>query len=168
MTAIYLIGLVVLIFMLEKQGAELNYFNAVYNEGDFDPIYRKYGNAYGVDWRLLKAVAIVESNENPNAVGSSDDIGLMQVISDNTLSGVIGWPPESREQLFDPDYNVSIGSQILKWNIDTYGFQKGIAVYNNWSARFDGEYGPFRNETYVDKVLKQYSDLQRSGNGLYA
>ena len=130
-------------------------------------LYKKHANRQGLDWLLLKAIAQVESNENPNAVNPADPSrGLMQILCVPDKSGgcankfnILGWPPESEEALFDPDLNLSFGSQILAWNITRYGFLKGIAVYNSWSARNDPMDGPFRNQGYVDKVLSKYRGL---------
>lgn len=128
-----------------------------------DELYLLYGKAYGVDPNLLKAVAIVESNENPNAFNAADpSIGVMQLLCVGFGSGkctnrlnLPDWPPQYVEQLFDPDYNVSIGAQILAWNISQYGTDKGIAVYNNYSARNTQPGYPFPNQEYVNKVKLQ-------------
>jgi len=132
-----------------------------------DQIYQSYATQHGVDWRLLKAIAIVESGENTEAVNPNDpSYGLMQVLCTDTTNpargcgnklNVQGWPPPSKEWLFDPEYNVHIAAQILRWNLDTYGMPKGIAVYNSWSARHDPQMGPFTNQDYVNKVLREWN-----------
>lgn len=132
-----------------------------------DDIYKRHATAAGLDWRLLKAVAIVESNENPQAVNPTDpSVGLMQVLCsgpgadgrcENRLN-LPGWPP-LREELFIPDVNVGFAAGILKWNLDTYGMPRGIAVYNRWASRLDPPAGPFGNQGYVDKVLREYRSL---------
>lgn len=132
-----------------------------------DDIYRRHAQSVGVDWRLLKAIARVESSENPNAVNPSDpSVGLMQILCVPDGKGgcankfnIAGWPPKNREELFNPDFNVLLGAQILAWNIQTFGTSKGIAVYNSWSARNDPRNGPFRNQSYVDKVMAEYRAL---------
>ena len=135
-----------------------------------DQIYIKYGLQFGPDWRLLKALAQVESGERPTAKNAADpSYGLMQILcttpSGNQLAActnrfnVVGWNEATPERLLDADYNVKIGAQILQWNIATYGLTKGIAVYNNWGARNDPTNGPFRNQGYVDKVLAAYRSL---------
>lgn len=134
----------------------------------YDAIFKKYAAIEGLDWRLLKAIAIVESTLTPGAKNPSDpSYGLMQVlcINDGPNSicsnrfNILGWDEATPERLYDPDFNVRMASQILKWNIDTYGNHKGVAVYNNWSARNDPEFGPFRNAGYVSKVLSAYVDV---------
>ena len=126
-----------------------------------DSVFEKYGGLYGINPILLRAVAYVESSWNPSATNPDDpSYGLMQILCKPDGSGgcsnhfeVDDWPPWNFSVLYDPDYNVKIGAQILKWNIDQYGFYKGIAVYNSWTARNDPEHGPFSNQEYVDKVL---------------
>lgn len=127
---------------------------------NFDPLYKKWGQAYGVDWRLLKAIAKAESSENPIAKNPADpSYGLMQILYPQKLPAVENWPPESVEALYDPDYNVSVGAQIIGWNVTTYGLKRGIAVYNRWDSRLDPENGPFGNQAYVDRVWAYYVEL---------
>lgn len=135
-----------------------------------DAMYRAHAHAQGLDRRLVKAIAIVESNERADAVHvESQSIGLVQVLCRddgnggcaNRLVNVAGWPPSSRDVLFDPNYNLLIGTQILAWNIRTYGQRKGIAAYNQWSARKTPRGEPFPNQYYVDKVLRTYRQLQQ-------
>jgi len=90
-----------------------------------------------VSAKLLRAVAIVESGERVDAFNPNDpSYGLMQILytGSNTLY-VKGWPPGSATELFSPDYNLLIGSQILDYNIKKYGFFRGVISYNNWSGR---------------------------------
>jgi len=132
-----------------------------------DDLYQIHGKRNGLDPMLLKAIARVESSENPNVKNPSDpSYGLMQVLCVDDGQGgcknkfnVMGWPPLTKEQLYDPDYSLQIGAQILAWNIETYGFKRGIAVYNSWGARHDPPDGPFENQGYVDKVLREYYGL---------
>lgn len=136
---------------------------------DLNGLYEKYGVLNGVNPNLLKALAIVESNERPNAKNPRDpSIGIMQIFCENdgpnspckNKLNVLGWDQATPERLFDPDFNISIGSQIIAWNIQTYGFNRGIAVYNSFSARLDAPDGPFVNNEYVNKVLGELAILE--------
>ena len=136
--------------------------------GSLDEIYQRYGLFYDLDWRLIKAISLVEDpSQDPNAINPADpSYGLMQVLCwdgpGGRCSNIVnlpGWPP-TRDELLNPDINVKFGAGILKWNIDTYGYPKGIAVYNNWSARTAPENGPFPNQGYVDKVLSAYQAVR--------
>lgn len=137
-----------------------------------DDLYAHYGQLQGLDPLLLKAIAQVESNENPDAKNPNDpSYGLMQLLckpdgqgSCSNRLNVLAWPPHSMADLYDPDYSLKIASQILSWNIDRYGFLRGIACYNAWSAHTAPENGPFPNQGYVDKVLSKYRALGGVGN----
>ena len=127
-----------------------------------DDLFRKWGVVYGVDWQLLKSIAVTESRLNPDAVNAADNesIGLMQVLCRPDGGGgcsnglnVDGWSEATRKKLFDPGFNIKIGAQILAWNIRTYGLPKAIAVYNRWAERTSPVAGPFQNQLYVDAVL---------------
>jgi soluble lytic murein transglycosylase-like protein len=141
-----------------------------------DDLFRKWGAVYGVEWRLLKAVARKESRLNPNAVNDADNesIGLMQVLCRpdgqgscaNTLK-VDGWSEATRRKLFDPEFNIRIGAQILAWNIRKYGMPKAVAVYNRWKERSSPVAGPFENHAYVLAVLKNYRYRESAPSTLF-
>ena len=151
---------------------------------EFDALFQKHGAAHGVDWRLLKVVCEVESHLNPRAEHPGGlSAGLCQIYCDPQGRGSVArgqepvatvpapagfcrnrfnlpeWPPPSRARLYDPDYNVSLAAQILGWNLRTYGLTRGVAVYNQWSARRTPAGQPFPNQFYVDRVLRRYRVL---------
>lgn len=135
-------------------------------DNGYDSLFQRYAGMFGVDWKLVKAIAMHESSLDPSQVNPSDpSVGLMQVLCEgypdsttctNKLN-VSGWPPENSDRLFDPDYNVFIGTQILASNIRAYGTRKGVAVYNDWRAHTQTE--PFENQAYVDTVFSIYERL---------
>lgn len=146
-------------------------FAAPIHAGDeFDDLYRNHAQAHGLDWKLIKAIAITESNERADAVhAQSQSVGLMQILCRedgsggcaNRLNDVAGWPPANRTLLFNASYSVLIGTQILAWNIRAYGLHKGIAAYNQWSARHTKSGKPFPNQDYVEKVLRAHRALDQ-------
>ena len=134
----------------------------------FDAIYQKYADAYGVDWRLVKAIAQHESAENPDAVNPADpSYGLMQVLCQDDGAGgcrnvfnIENWPPPGGQQsLLDAATNVFYGARILAANVNAYGVPKGIAVYNSWDQHTAPAAGPFKNQSYVDDVLRRAAAL---------
>lgn len=140
-----------------------------------DYLFEKYGQLNGVDPLLLKAIAKTESNLDPKAVRNNPprdvSVGLMQVLYIPSIPGDLSSPPSNRfnvngwnvatfEKLQDPEFNISIGAQILSYNLRIYGYPRGIAVYNAYSARSDPAQGPFRNQVYVDRVLREYARLK--------
>ena len=135
----------------------------------YDGLFKYYGDIHNLDWKLLKAIAITESSLNHQAKNPADpSFGLMQVLCANNgpdspcrnKLNVEGWHLATPNNLMQPDFNVRIASQILAWNIKTYGKNKGIATYNNWDARYAQTNGPFPNQSYVEKVLRYYAELQ--------
>jgi len=129
-----------------------------------DELYQKHATAFAVDWRLVKAIAQQESSENPAAVNHADNesIGIMQILCRPDGQGgcsnklyVDGWPDATRAKLLDADFNIYIGAQIIASNINRYGVPKGIAVYNAWDQHRAPTGGPFKNQGYVDAVLKR-------------
>lgn len=141
-----------------------------------DDIFARVGAQYGVDPLLLKAHAIVESALRVDAVRWKPphdvSVGLMQILCtppEGTNEGenyvcqnafnIQPWPV-SFEDLKDPETNIALGAQVLAYNLRTYGFKRGIAAYNQWSARRAGPDGPFPNQAYVDKVLSHFNRLK--------
>lgn len=129
-----------------------------------DDLYQRHGLAFGIDWRLVKAIAQHESGENPTAVNSADNesIGIMQVLCRPDGQGgcknrlnLPSWKDATREKLLDADFNISIGAQILASNVRIYGVPKGIAVYNAWDQHTAPTAGPFKNQRYVNDVLRR-------------
>lgn len=163
--AIFIASLAGLLWSMNTQGKNIVKETGAGTVKPLDTIYKEQGERFNVDWRLLKALSIVESSERPQVKNPADpSYGLMQVLCVPDGNGgcsnkfnIEGWPPVNAEALYDAEYNVSLGAQIIKWNIDTFGLVKGIAVYNNWSAR--NEQQPFSNQSYVDKVLREFRNL---------
>lgn len=139
-----------------------------------DKYYWKYADKYPyVHRHLLKAIAYVESGEYITGVNMSDpSFGLMQIYCKpdskgrckNKFPALPFWEKVTVKKLLNPKKNIKIGAAILNWNIKHYGFKKGIAVYNCWSSRHDPKDGPFRNQQYVDAVLKKYKSLRILNN----
>ncbi|WP_104373531.1 lytic transglycosylase domain-containing protein [Desulfocucumis palustris] len=74
-----------------------------------------YADTNSLDRFLLAAVVKTESNFDPRAVSPKGAVGLMQVMPDTgnwaaQKSGIGGF---SEDRLFDPEYNISIGSWYL-------------------------------------------------------
>jgi hypothetical protein len=133
----------------------------------FDALFQVHGDRYGVDWRLLRAVAEVESHLNPRAVNRRDpSFGLMQVYCRSGADGVCRnrldlpeWAGMTRARLMEPETNVRIGAAILASNIRAYGPRRGIACYNAWSVCRDRQKEPFSNAYYLDRVVLTYRRL---------
>jgi len=110
------------------------------------------GRTYGINPRLLRGIARVESNMNPEAVNrnsnGSIDLGLMQVNSFwlKTLGTT------SQELTSDPCYNVMAGAWILKGCLDRHG--------ETWEAV--GCYNATSRNKRVNYSWKIYRELLKS------
>ena len=83
---------------------------------------RKEAIRQGVDPDVAVAIAIVESNLNPRALGKKGDIGLFQVMPYNS----------GGKNLWIVKNNVSIGIKLLKiCKINTTTRAEAIVCYNN-------------------------------------
>ncbi len=141
--------------------------------GKYGTLFKRIGEKYEVDPFLLRAISIVESAEGNFLVNNFEhSYGLMQILCKNDgdldqyckneLPAVPMFDEATPNKLLnDTIYNVKIAAQILKWNQDKFGFKRGVAVYNSWSARNAPENGPFPNQGYVDKVFTEYDRLRK-------
>ncbi|WP_042958395.1 lytic transglycosylase domain-containing protein [Erwinia tasmaniensis] len=127
---------------------------------DITQCFRNAGERFSVDWRLLKAIAEVESSLNPGAIGLnrkagvvvSEDVGMMQINS--------SWYPvldkmgiSRKELLNNPCQNIHVGAWILASNIMNNGVNwESVGAYN---AGFKGANAPFRMR-YAKKVYARY------------
>jgi len=120
--------------------------------GLFDDLYKKWGDIRGIPWQLIKAVALTESNENPNAIGDNgNSFGMMQIQH---------WHYEAygmtKEDMFDPNLNVQVGSGFLAEMVQKYGMEGGVQAYNLGETKFRrGVTSP----DYLAKVMGQYNGL---------
>ena len=128
---------------------------------------RYFSSVFNVDWRLLAALAEVESGFNASAINKRDpSYGLMQILCMKKKGGgcrnkfnIHGWEVATPEILLDARTNLFFAAQILAWNVETYGVYRGIAVYNNWQARFYKE--NFPNQQFVNAVYSKYKRNKR-------
>jgi soluble lytic murein transglycosylase-like protein len=147
------IGLIGLLYFYKESVYQSIETGVSWMMGLYDEIYQKWAAMRGIDWKLLKAVSIVESSENPNAVGDEGrSIGLMQISL--IVGGSYGM---NNEDLLNPDLNVQVGSGFLKEMIDKYGLEGGIQAYNLGETKFrKGLTSP----VYLDKVMNEFLSLQ--------
>jgi soluble lytic murein transglycosylase-like protein len=112
---------------------------------------------YRIPPALIAAVIRVESNFNPKASRyephlNDSSTGLMQILL-KTAQGMD--PAATAAKLYDPAYNINLGSRFLKDKLRAYPFTAAIAAYNSGTPRYKGS-GVFINQAYVNTVLKYY------------
>jgi soluble lytic murein transglycosylase len=122
---------------------------------------------YGYDWELILAIIITESQFDPWAKSHKGARGLMQVMPDTAkwLSPQLGLEYEGSRSLYDPEYNIKLGTRYLYMMHQKYGdIEKAIAAYNRGPeglARYTRR-GRGLPSRYLDKVMTYYKELKSS------
>lgn len=118
----------------------------------FDKCFETASTRFGVDKRMLVAIAKTESSLNPNAVGPKNfngtyDLGIMQI---NT-----GWLPTlakfgiSKSDLMGACTNIYVGAWIVYQNINRHGSTwRAVGAYNAVT--------PTKQVVYAKRVHKNY------------
>jgi hypothetical protein len=102
---------------------------------------------YGVDPYTILAMIQVESEYDPNEVGSSRDTGLLQVLPSTQRYMKI------RGDLFNPSINIEIGTKYLAYNQKRFGYDLGIVAYNQGEGNVSRGTYNIKYLTQVKKVL---------------
>lgn len=118
-----------------------------------DFCFEKAGEAYGIHPLILRAIAKVESNFNPQAVNwnrnGTYDFGVMQINS--SWASTLGYDQWAR--LGDPCENTMTGAKILKGCMEKYGYSwEAVGCYNSRT--------PDKRDRYARKVFAQLQRLQ--------
>ena len=125
-------------------------------EVNLNTIFEDASNKYSIPNKLLKAVAKVESNYNPNAVSSSGASGIMQLMPD-TARGL------GVTDVFDVEQNIHGGAKYLSQLYKKYegNLELTLAGYNAGPGNV-AKYGgvpPFKEtQNYIVKVNKALND----------
>jgi soluble lytic murein transglycosylase len=95
----------------------------------------------GLDPHLVLALIRQESLFNARARSPAAALGLMQLIPPTAtrVAKQIGLPAPTQEKLFDPELNITLGTQYLKDLMERYSnnWFKAIAAYNAGEAAVD-------------------------------
>ena len=136
----------------------------------FEDLFREAGRKNSVDWRLIAAHAFVESSFNPRAKNPEGSYGLMQIYTPLLKNkGVVrhltrGSLPEFENfdvaRLVEPEYSIMLGAALIRENVKEFFLPRAIAVYNSDGATKEPQHGPFKNQTYVNRVLSYYDKLK--------
>lgn len=118
-----------------------------------DAMITSAAKKYGVDPRLVSAVAETESDYSPGTVSDSGAVGVMQLMPDTAAS--LGVDPYNTQQ------NIEGGTKYLKNMLDDFGgdVRKAVAAYNAGAQAVKDYNGvpPYaETQNYVNKVLDLY------------
>lgn len=112
----------------------------LFSNDKFDKYFVGAGEQYGVPPLLLKNIAKIESNLNPNAIcvnkNGTKDYGLMQIntIHLKRLNKQYGL---TEQMLMEPKTNIYAGAQLLSKIIHKHGFNfESIGRYHSNTEEF--------------------------------
>jgi soluble lytic murein transglycosylase-like protein len=120
---------------------------------------------YDYDWELILAIIRTESHFNTRAKSNKGARGLMQVLPSTAkwLSPKMGLEYGGRESLYDPEYNVKLGTRYLHMLHQKFGnIEKAIVAYNrgpNGLTRYLRQGRKFPPK-YLVKVMDYYKELK--------
>jgi len=102
-----------------------------YRENSQDSVILAASSKYGVDPALVKAVVWRESWFNPNAKGSSGEVGLMQIMKDtaNDWAAAERLTLYAHSQLYNPAKNTECGAWYLRRLLNRYRHTDSPVVY---------------------------------------
>lgn len=121
----------------------------------FASIIERASRAYGVDAALVRAVILVESSYDPDALSPAGASGLMQLMPETARSYGV-------KDLFDPHENIHAGVKCLSDLLQQFGgdVELALAAYNAGPTAVirAGHRIPQYPETlaYVPKVIDNY------------
>ena len=103
-------------------------------ESEVYALAEKYGSRYGVDPRLILAVARVESSFNTHALSRSNAMGLMQIKPSTYLGDIRPAIGSSMDEnvLYDAETNVKSGAYYLSWLFSKLGGTREVIVAYNY------------------------------------
>ena len=155
---IYKIGLILLVFLVfqhnDLQNERLNRLeflieNAIVSED----------KAFSIeidDWKVFKrALMFVESSHKTDAVGTKDDVGVLQItpIYVREVNRIIGEQRYTLEDRFDIDKSLEMFEIMNQRYNPERCIIKAISIHN-----------PKAPESYKRNVLREYSRLKRLSN----
>lgn len=146
----------------------------------FDSLFIKYGNSYGIEPYILKAIAANESTVGKNSrvaygIAHPSEI-YSSVSSDNKSWGLMQTTlPTARQfeknlteaDLNNPDTSVRIAAKYIQWVKRNYSadLEFYIRAYNGGPGWKKTNLGPSATLAYWNKFLKNY-ELAKADGGL--
>lgn len=147
----------------------------------YDDEFRRYGRLYNVPWKLIKAIAMNESDlgraasvargiENPkdilgSASSDSKSWGIMQTTLDTArmTEGMI----VTETYLNNPENSIRIGTKYLKWLMDRNGGdeEKTVRGYNGGPGYLKTRLGPSMTLIYWGRYLKNKALIEAKQPG---
>ena len=132
-------------------------------------IIRTESKKYNYDWKLILAIIKTESQFDIRARSHKGARGLMQVLPSTAewLSPKMGLEYTGRDALYDPEYNVKLGTHYLHMLHQKFSnMDKAIVAYNRGPhglTRYLRQGRKFPPE-YLIRVMEHYKELKDGVN----
>ncbi|MCI5857120.1 MAG: lytic transglycosylase domain-containing protein [Agathobacter sp.] len=135
--------------------------NAAYFGDEFacsdtlEEYFEEASSTYEVDLKLLKSIALVESDFNPDCTSSAGAMGVMQLMPETAKELGVEHPYDAYE-------NIMGGAKLISQLLDKYDGDIALAAaaYNAGSgavAKYNGIPPYTETQNYVKKVLSHYN-----------
>jgi soluble lytic murein transglycosylase-like protein len=136
----------------------------------YEEIFQKIALQYGLDWRILAALAYQESRMNPLAMGRDNDMGLMQILPSTWNE----WAPKvGVSDPFDPYSNALVAAAYLAYlrdycRVRGYGEMHWMLIGYNWGPQnlrqlFESKGGlaevPEKQRQYASVIMEATSGV---------
>jgi LysM repeat protein len=145
--------------LLLPRGARLTGTGAQVDRGTVRGSIDKWAAVYGVDSRLARALAWMESGFQEDVVSSAGAIGVMQLLPETWewVDTILLRQPTPRTY----DGNVRAGVRYLRWQLDQFGGDVKLALAGYYQgARAVRERGLFDDtKQYVSVILQLYGSV---------
>jgi len=113
----------------------------------YDRMIELAAEKHGVPAQLAHAIAVTESNINPEAVSHAGAIGIMQVMPMHVKTCGL----DSRQDLFNAKKNIECGVIVLKDALKDRSVTDALCIYN--SGRVCSDRSMLETKRYVGKVF---------------
>jgi len=119
----------------------------------FEDIFIEAGKYYDINPKLLKAIAKIESNFNPNAIrvnkNGTKDYGMMQINSIHLRE--LSFHGIDEKQLMEPKINIFVGAALLDRHLKIFGKDmESIGRYHSATPQYKYQ--------WLQKLIKAYSN----------
>ncbi len=104
----------------------------------YSKIIKSIASELDLDYSLIKSICKVESGFNKDSISPKEAIGIMQLIPSTAEEICIQNNLEySKDRLFDPNFNIYLGSLYLKRLLSRYPLEWAICAYNAGPSNVD-------------------------------
>lgn len=130
-------------------------------DGSFNELFIEAGEAYGVPWYILKAIAFIESRFDPQAVSEEGAQGLMQIMPATNVDYGVDADGDGRPNPFSPkDAVYTAANYLVKLGWGTKSDETVLGLY------YSGKNG-VPNLGYARAVLKAAAEYREGSESEY-